>query len=51
MDKRPEWFRHEPDGPHKKSGGLGADGYSYEFYCAKDGEPWPCAHEREREQR
>ncbi|ADD42273.1 hypothetical protein [Stackebrandtia nassauensis] len=43
----PSWFRLEPDGPHKKSGGLGTDGYNYEFYCAKDGEPWPCATERE----
>lgn len=49
----PTWFRHEPHGPHKKSGGLGTDGYTYEWYCAKDREPWPCAHEREktREQR
>lgn len=38
----PAWFKLEPEGPHRKSGGLGADGYHYEFYCAKDGHQWPC---------
>lgn len=45
---RPVWFRLEPAGPHTKSGGLGIDGYHYAFYCAKDGQPWPCEDERER---
>lgn len=46
--RHPNWFRMDPGGPHRKSGGLGADGYHYEFYCAKDGEAWPCAAERDQ---
>lgn len=38
----PSWYRYEPDGPHRKSGGLGTDGYTYEFFCTKDGHRWPC---------
>lgn len=47
--RHPHWFRLEPEGPHRKSGGLGNDGYNYEFYCAKDGQPWPCPAERDRQ--
>lgn len=50
-DSYPAWFRLEPDGPHKKSGGLGTDGYNYKFYCAKDGQPWPCTTERQTRRR
>lgn len=41
-EQKPDWFRLEPDGPHKRSGGRGLDGYNYVFYCAKDGHRWPC---------
>ncbi|MGH8877004.1 MAG: hypothetical protein ACRD0P_06655 [Stackebrandtia sp.] len=48
--QHPDWFRLKPEGPHERSGGLGVDGYTFEFYCAKDGETWPCkaVHDRER---
>lgn len=46
--EHPEWFRLRPAGPHRKSGGLGADGYSYEFFCTKDGHRWPCPAEQQR---
>ncbi|MGH8876450.1 MAG: hypothetical protein ACRD0P_03775 [Stackebrandtia sp.] len=48
---RPSWFRLTPAGPHERSGGLGCDGYTYEFYCTKDGQTWPCAAERARTSR
>lgn len=44
----PKWFTLNPEGPHKKSGGLGLDGFTYEFYCAKDGQVWPCEDEKQR---
>lgn len=40
--QHPDWFRLELDGPHKMSGGLDTDDYSIVYFCAKDGEPWPC---------
>lgn len=40
--KHPPWFRLEPDGTHRQSGGLADDDYTLVFYRAKDGHTWPC---------